>query len=287
MAETTVIAARALLYIVALGLAGVPLYLRIAGSTRAGGPLRTCLAVGALAAAAISIWWAAASIAAMAAMPLADLDYATFSVVADATPIGTVLYARLAACVVVLLLLAFWPRTLWLGLAAAAISIAGAWTGHAGAAEGDLGHVQRFLDSTHLFAAAIWFGALLTFLTSLLRGLDGTGTLVSRLERFAGTGTAIVAVLAITGAVNGWLIAKAGFAVDSTWSLLLIAKLVLFVAMLGLASLNRWIFTPAYKAGKPGAAGRLGISLSIESACAAAIFALVAVIGISDPGGMG
>ncbi|QQN74934.1 CopD family protein [Croceicoccus sp. YJ47] len=287
MDDTNVILARSALYIIGLCLAGVPLYLRISGRTRVGGTARLGLGLGAVAAAAAAAWWAASSIAAMAATPLGDLDYATFSVVADATPIGPVLKARLAACLGVLLLAALYPRTLWLGLMASVISIAGAWTGHAGAAEGTAGDIQRAFDAVHLVAASVWVGALLVFLGSVARPGIGSAPrtkAVARLEAFATTGTIVVAALAITGAINGWLIARHGFALDSRWSLLLIAKLVLFGAMLGLASLNRWKLTPAYRSGEAGAERRLAVSLSFETACAFAIFILVAIIGLSDPG---
>lgn len=286
MDDTNVILARAALYLVALGLAGIPLYLRTAGIRRAGTALRVDLACGALAAAGISIWWAAASVAAMAALPLGNLDFEMFSAVADATPIGTVLYSRLAACLGVLSCLAFLPRTLLLGLVATAIPIAGAWTGHPGAAEGATGHVQRLLDAIHLIAAAVWFGALLVFLASLLRSANDDSSrtaLVSRLQAFATTGTIIVAVLAVTGAINGWLIARHGFTGSSVWSRLLMAKLALFVAMLMFAGLNRWKLTPAFETGLPGSATRLRASLALESACALAIFGLIAIIGLSDP----
>ncbi|WP_144098267.1 CopD family protein [Croceicoccus sediminis] len=285
MDDTNVVLARAALYVVALGLAGIPLYLRISGTVEAGKGLRLAMAAGAIAAAAIAAWWAAASVAAMAALPLGDLDYEMFSAVAGATPIGTVLDVRLAAAIGVLLAAAFLPRTLILGLIAAAIPIAGVWTGHPGAAEGMTGHVQRLFDAIHLLAAAVWFGALIVFLASLIRSGAGRVTLVSRLRAFAATGTVIVATLAVTGTVNGWLIAQHGFAWSSTWSFLLIVKLGLFAAMLAFAAVNRWKLTPAYEAGAPGSAGRLGTSLLLEASCAVGIFALVAIIGLSNPAG--
>ena len=140
------------------------------------------------------------------------------------------------------------------------------------------------LGSIHLGAAALWLGALLVFVTSLARR-TGRSALVQRLSAFSGTGTAVVIVLAVTGAINAYLIGSAGWSAQSGWSLLLAAKIALFLAMLGLAAANRWRFTPALARGAPGAERHLVWSLGLESACAVAIIALVAILGLIDPSG--
>ena len=69
---------------------------------------------------------------------------------------------------------------------------------------------------------------------------------------------------------------------------LLLAKLVLFGAMLVLASLNRFRLTPALEQAMPGgdqrgALSALRLSLGIEVVCAIVILALVAWLGTLEP----
>ncbi len=147
-----------------------------------------------------------------------------------------------------------------------------------------MGLVQRGFDAIHLGAASLWLGALMVFLASLA-GQPDRPRLVERLSRFARTGTVVVALLALTGTANALLIGREGWSPTSGWSLLLAAKLVLFLAMLGLAAINRWRLTPALAANAPGAERRLIRSLGLETACALAIVALVAMLGLLDPSG--
>ncbi|WP_066552130.1 copper homeostasis membrane protein CopD [Croceicoccus bisphenolivorans] len=284
MIDATVVFARFALFALTLGLAGVPLYLRINGVTRATGVQRLALGVCAVLVFCAAIWWAAAAIAAMAAMSLGDLDTATFRAVLDATPLGPVLKVRLAAALAMVLALALFPRNILLALLGTIVLAAGAWTGHAGATEGVTGTVHRVSDMLHLIGAAVWFGALAIFIASI-SGSSDRRDLSHRLERFARTGTIVVTVLALTGAANAWIIAAPGWSASSTWSLLLAAKVGLFFAMLALAGLNRWKLTPALKSGRPTAERNLRLSLSLEAGCAIAIVALVAILGLGNPAG--
>ena len=277
-------AARFVTMAVFLAMAGIPFYLTTTGEKLIGRTTRIALAVLALSAFVASLWWAAASVAAMAGVRFAQLDGDTFIAVLDATPLGTVLNIRLAASVALLAALAVYPRTPPLALIAFAALASSAWTGHSGAAEGMTGQLQRMLDVVHLGAASLWLGALLVFLSSFLSQTD-SHTRVERLSAFARTGTLIVVLLAVTGTANAMLIGRAGWSIRSGWTLLLAAKIALFLAMLGFAALNRWQLTPALERGTPGAEKRLLTSLSLETACALAIVALVAMLGMLDPGG--
>ncbi len=267
-----------------LAMAGVPLYLVIARQALLGRQMRRMLAVLAAASMLASLWWALASVAAMAAMPITALDRETVLAVLGATPTGTVLALRLAAGVFLLACLALSPRSLPAALIALVALISSAWTGHSGAAEGALGLVQRGFDTVHLGAASLWLGALLVFLASLT-GQQDRFMLVDRLSAFARTGTAVVVLLAVTGSADALLIAREGWSLTSGWSVLLAAKLALFLTMLGLAAINRWRLTPALAANAPGAKRRLAVSLAFETLCALAVVALVAVLGLLDPSG--
>lgn len=278
--------ARALVYLTLLPAAGLPLYHLTAGRVAAvsdGG--RRAVAVLALLAALASAFWLVASVAAMAAMPLAELDRDTLVLVARATPLGMVLVVRLAA-LAVLLLAAWSPRgPLTLAALAGLVALATlAFTGHAGATEGRSGWVHCLSDTIHLAAAACWLAALVRFVTGIWRG-EPAEAAARRLAQFAATGSAIVAILVVTGIVNTILIAGVALPPRSAWTMLLALKLALFAAMLGLAALNRWRLTPALDRDEAGAAGRLRRSLSAELACAVVLVGVVAVLGTLDPAG--
>jgi putative copper resistance protein D len=266
-----------------LAMAGVPLYLLTAKQALLGAQARKAVAVLAIVSMLASVWWALASVAAMAAMPIAALDRATVTAVLEATPTGAVLSTRLAAGALLIAWVVLSPRAVPAAILALAALASSAWTGHSGAAQGTVGMVQRGLDAVHLGAAALWLGALLVFLASMASQPDRPRH-VERLSAFARTGTMVVVVLAVTGSANAFLIGREGWSAMSDWSVLLAAKIALFVAMLGLAAVNRWRLTPALAANMPGAQRRLAVSLTLETGCALAIIALVAVLGLLDPG---
>ncbi|MEO7657062.1 MAG: copper homeostasis membrane protein CopD [Sphingomicrobium sp.] len=291
MADGGVIVARGVMLVALLMLAGLPIY----GSTTGRGatvPRRLPLALFLLAAVAIaaSAWWALASVAAMMAQPLGDLDRAIVVEVLGATPLGAVLKVRLAllAAVIVIAFVPIGRARLYLAALTGGAALATcAWTGHAGATEGMVGSAHRVADVLHLLAAATWLGALATLLTALLSNAT-RADLDRRLSGFATTGTVIVGVVIVTGVVN--TIAIAGWPIpasllSSRWAGLLAIKLGLFGVMLALAGINRWRLTPALTAGQASAVVHLRRSLLIETLAGLAIVALVAVIGTLDPAG--
>jgi len=280
--EPGLLAARALSYAALLLAAGVPLYMLVAGRALVSGRRSLpAIAVVALAAFAASAWGLLESVASMLGVSVGEVDRTTFQAVLSETPLGMVFAIRGLA----LLLAAFAAARRKCGLAAIASSIAlatNAWTGHAGATEGGLGALHRLADIVHLLAAAMWLGALVIFLGALL-GRSDRDAFVRNLAGFAVTGTTLVLLLLATGIVN--MIAIAGWppALNSDWALLLLAKLGLFVAMLGFAALNRWRLAPALAADSPGAERALRRSLGAETAAGFAILLAVALLGTLSP----
>ena len=104
-------------------------------------------------------------------------------------------------------------------------------------------------------------------------------------------GTIVVAALAVTGLVNAWLLVgpdNIGALWTTLYGRLLLAKLALFAAMLGLAALNRFRLTPRFEASiatgdHGGALGAMRRSLAVETGCIVAILALVAWLGTLEP----
>ncbi|SLK00313.1 copper homeostasis membrane protein CopD [Novosphingobium mathurense] len=286
MADGILIASRLAAFILLLLAAGLPIYQLTDGRRTAGRGQRWLMATLALAAFAVSCLWALASVAVMAASSVSDLDAATVTAVLGATPLGDVLIVRAAALAVLLLLALTFPRHAALAPFGALALATCAWTGHAGAGEGASGTLHQISDVIHLLAAATWLGALACFVNDALGRTDETDKLKA-LSRFAGTGTLIVVLLAVTGIANGYLItAPSGLVPESAWSLLIAAKVLLFIAMLGLAAGNRWRLVPALEAGLPGARQRLTRSLIVETGCAVGILVLVAFAGVFDPSGL-
>jgi putative copper resistance protein D len=182
--------------------------------------------------------------------------------------------------------------------AAASTALASlAWAGHAGATEGAGGWLHRASDALHMIAAAIWLGAIAAFLLLLRSGVPGREArlaLAARsLDQFARVGTFCVIVIAATGLINGQIVIGAAHVTQSLaspYGQLLLVKLLLFAAMLGLAAANRWRLTPALRTAVASpdtvparAAAAIRVSLLFEVAAGLVILALVAWLGMLEP----
>jgi putative copper export protein/mono/diheme cytochrome c family protein len=122
-----------------------------------------------------------------------------------------------------------------------------AWSGHAAATPGSL---HLLADAVHLLAAGLWLGglvALVGLFGAVMRSPDtasltwlGTAT-----RRFSLLGLACVGSLIITGSINGWfLVGTIPALVGTPYGQLLMVKLGLFGAMVGLAAINRYRLMP-------------------------------------------
>ncbi len=282
MGEPGLIAARVATYAALMLAAGIPLYLAAARrqAGQEGSAFRAAM-LAALAGMAASLWWVLESVAAMAAMPVGQLDRDMISAVLEATPLGNVLAIRLMALGVAAV--ALWRRRMVAGALAASLALATtAWTGHAGATEAGLGALHRASDILHLIAAATWLGALFLLLAAAISGRD-TERLIRHLSGFATTGSVIVLLLLITGLANTLIIA--GWPLDwgADWFVLLAVKLALFLLMLALAAGNRWRLTPALERDPAGGLRALKLSLFAETGAGLAIVAIVGWLGTLTP----
>jgi putative copper resistance protein D len=210
---------------------------------------------------------------------------------------AAVLRAAIAALAAILVLTLKPSRASWAiaaGLGAVATA-SFAWMGHGAATEGAGGPVHLVSDILHGWAAAVWIGALVAFLL-LLRTRhptpEATAALHRALHGFSGLGTALVAVLIATGAINGWFLVGLD-RLEGLWTTpygrLLSLKLVLFVAMLGLAAANRFQLTPALGRGLGAQNGaRLALaalrrSVVVETLAGMTVLGLVAWFGTLAP----
>ncbi len=189
-------------------------------------------------------------------------------------------------------------RRLWLvlSLLGVAASASFAWTGHGVRDEGLSGAIHVAADVLHLLAASIWIGALavLTILVFLAGrpGASGAGQdALTGLVRFSAIGVGIVVVLTATGLVNSWLLvgrAGLGRLMTTPYGQLLLAKLVLFGLMLGLAAANRYRLTPQLEGALKADSGAAPFqpvvrSIITETFLAIVVLAVVSWLGTLSP----
>jgi putative copper resistance protein D len=259
-------------------------------------PLLAILIWLALAGLIVSAFGFALSSAAMMGMPLAALDMPMLLSMAGETEQGTAWLVRTASLATASIALTMLGRQRSFQYASAVACSAVAlatllWSGHAAATEGALGIAHRISDIAHMIAAAIWIGGIAAFgfLLSQFAPSDAHARLVTRsLVGFSRVGTIAVAIIGVTGLVNGYAIVGTDVTklVQSPYGILLTAKLVFFGAMLVLAANNRWKLTPALSHAGDGAQvawRRMRISIALEAAVGIAILGIVALLGTSAP----
>ncbi len=189
---------------------------------------------------------------------------ATVPLVLRATVFGHLLLLRLAL----------------LGVAALAlrvgrIRVATAFAGAAVATQAGLGHAASMYaglswlllsEVLHLLAAGAWLGGLLPLLFLIAAATPDAAALASR--RFSPVGTVCVLVIAGTAAFQSFvLIGGLPGWIGTSYGLVALLKIVLFVALLGFAARNRFRLTPALSGAAPAAAkGGLIRSIAGETA---------------------
>jgi putative copper resistance protein D len=263
-------------------------------------PLPRLLAVLSAAGLVASAVQITAMAAAMAGVGIADMDRQTLIDLITGSAVGYAWLLRMAMLVLLELAAIFLrqrPRAM-LGLAVVSSGIAAAtlaWTGHGAMDEGSRGWLHLGADVIHLLAAGGWLGAIAALILllppSVTADPSGLAAAHRRLERFSGMGTVLVGLVLVTGVVNSWLIVGPGhFDVlpASLYGRLLLAKVILFAAMLALAAANRYRLVPALAAAMAASDHRhaLGVmrrSLLLEIGCAVVILALVAWLGTLEP----
>jgi copper transport protein len=180
-------------------------------------------------------------------------DAVKWSVVHDVlqTRFGHVTEVRLLLLVGALALLAFLGRIdrrrrapLWWTIAAAIVAIGLASTpGYAGhAATGDFTIFAVPLDTIHVLAMSVWLGGLVALLLEAFGG-SFSGGLRRALTTFSRLAFWCVVVLVLSGLFASWR--QVGFAVhgytSTSYGHLLLIKLAVVVALIGLAALSRSI----------------------------------------------
>ena len=305
MLEPAVVTLRLMQYAGAMVLMGSSLFFIYAlpsmgpGSAAEAPWARRLLASGGALLALATLLWIAAQASVLAGSMTEGLKPEALSAVMTSMDLGKagILRAGVATLATILVLSLKPTRTSWI-VAAALGTVATAtfaWMGHGAATEGPGGVIHLVSDILHSWAGAVWIGALVAF-ALILRTRNSTPAGVVALHRalhgFSGIGTLLVAVLVATGLANSWFLVGVD-RIDGLWTTpygrLLSLKLLLFVAMLGLAAANRFRLTPALglaldEPSRQGAAlADLRRSIALETAAALGVVALVAWFGTLAP----
>jgi len=160
------------------------------------------------------------------------------------------------------------------------------WVGHAAMEKGAARVGHELNQTAHLLAAGLWLGGL-TPLAWLLRQTgrlpEETSLLSATLRNFSHMGYAAVALIALTGAVNTLLlVGSLGALLGTAYGRLLTVKILLFITMVTVASINRLHLAPRIS-DEPGALGTLSRTVALEQSLGLAVLAVISVLGTWPP----
>lgn len=242
--------------------------------------------------------WLLLEAASMSGLPLGEsMASEVLLTVVNETQFGRVAETRFALAVILAFCLGYDRFPLARGLALAmslGLISAIAWTGHAGSTPGDIGILHLVADASHLVAAAIWIGGLVSLVLLLAesrrdRTMAGASFARHATQRFSTMGIAAVVAVFATGIVNTWILTGSWRALIVTgYGQLLILKIALFAVMLSFAAVNRFWLTPrlglpSWSETQGDALRRLTRNSAIEIALALMIFAIVGILGTLHP----
>jgi putative copper resistance protein D len=179
--------------------------------------------------------------------------------------------------------------------------LAGAYLGSlafAGHGEEGLGLERYFhiaADFFHLIAAGLWLGGLIplaVLLVYLRRFREDTWISIAcdAASRFSDLGIVAVGTLLVSGTINAWfLIGGMQNLIDTNYGQLLLLKITLFAAMVGLAGINRQYLLPRLFIFSRTGQGYYSVkwlvrSTLVEVALGLGVIIIVGILGIMAPG---
>jgi len=214
----------------------------------------------------------------MAGSPAAAVDFAAVSAVLLETRFGRVwCWHLLLAAILVLACFGRQPRRLVVLTLSMALLASLAWVGHAAMDNGAARIAHELNQTGHLLAAGVWLGGLAP-LAWVLRHFE-ISPARDALRKFSQMGYLAVALLAITGAINTlFLVGSLGAMVSTPYGRLLAFKILVFLVMVVVASINRFRLAPRIS-GDPGALRALARTIALEQSLG------LAVLTRNKPGG--
>jgi copper resistance protein D len=227
--------------------------------------------------------------AVMAGSPAAAADVATVSAVLLETRFGRVwCWHLLLAAILVLACLNRQPRRPVILLLSLGLLASLAWVGHATMGEGAALVGHELNQTGHLLAAGLWLGGLvpLAWIIRQTRRQPGNFAIslaCDALRNFSYMGYVAVALIALTGAINtSLLVGSLDAMFDTPYGRLLAIKILLFLAMVVVALINRLRLAPRIS-DDSGAIRALGRTVALEQSLGLAVLAIVSVLGTWPP----
>jgi putative copper resistance protein D len=168
-------------------------------------------------------------------------------------------------------------------LAGAALAALG-FTSHA-AASGDASYrwLRALNDALHLLTAGFWLGGLAALTPEVLAKPMNGKRLAILLRRFSRYGTISVAILLVSGTLNGIAILDTAMRWAGGYVGWLAFKIVLAGLMVALALTNRFSVLPGLEAGEVQARETIPLTVAAELSFALAIVLIVGFLGLMPP----
>jgi putative copper resistance protein D len=161
------------------------------------------------------------------------------------------------------------------------------WIGHAAMGEGPARVAHELNQTVHLLAAGFWLGGLapLGWLLRRVRAQRDADIALTRnaVQHFSQMGYVAVALIALSGVINSLLLVGSLDAMFGTpYGRLLALKILLFLAMVVVALINRFRLAPRISQ-DPLALHALCRTVGVEQGLGLCILAAVSVLGTGPP----
>jgi putative copper resistance protein D len=190
--------------------------------------------------------------AAMAGSLAASIDPATIIAVLFETRFGRVWAPYLLLAITLVLVCLDQPRRRQLVILVISLLLLASlsWIGHAAMEEGPARVAHEFNQTVHLLAAGLWLGGLLPLgwllrLAQAPQDVASIALIRDAIRHFSQMGYVAVALIALTGAINSLLLVGSPGAMFGTpYGRLLALKILLFLAMVMVALINRFRLAP-------------------------------------------
>ncbi|HEY4261754.1 MAG TPA: copper homeostasis membrane protein CopD [Schlesneria sp.] len=179
----------------------------------------------------------------------------------------------------------------WMGRRSFELSLAAvfagslAFVGHAASVPGLKGDIHLASDALHLIAVCAWVGSLVPYALYLKAISEDSRASIKAQEatrRFSNLGFVAVLTIATTGIINTYnLVGSTDLLTQTQYGQLLLIKVALFIAMIGVAAINRFWLTP--RLSDRDTTKHLRRNSLIETCFGLLIVCIVAVLGTMPP----
>lgn len=212
-------------------------------------------------------------------------DLPTLELAASSTRFGQIFAIRFVGLSLLWLLCAFTRVNSPAGAILAGLLLASLGpVSHAAASNGDIALAGAANDALHLLTSGFWLGGLIALALLIPRHWTEPTELLGPLRIFSEWGTVAVALLVTTGLINAVsIVPMSAMSLHTAYFSLLAVKVGLALAMIALASLNRWKFAPAIRNRRSGAVGSLAGGVGMEIAVGVSIVGIAGLLGLIAP----